>query len=94
MAPEPLVEKYRSRKQAAGLTDAFAPEPPRENRTTQAHAIYAGMVDAMDAAVGRILAALDEHGIADRTLVIFTSDNGGLSTSEGSPSPTEPFTKW
>ena len=91
MAPEPLVEKYRSRKHAEGLTDAFAPEPPRENRTTQAHAVYAGMVEAIDAAVGRVLAALDEHGIADRTLVIFTSDNGGLSTSEGSPTSNLPF---
>ncbi|MGA0038240.1 MAG: sulfatase [Pirellulales bacterium] len=91
MAPEPLVEKYRNRKQAAGLTDAFAPEPPRENRTTQAHAVYAGMVEAMDAAVGRVMAALEEHGVADRTLVIFTSDNGGLSTSEGSPTSNLPF---
>jgi arylsulfatase A-like enzyme len=91
MAPEPLVEKYRNRKQAAGLSDAFAPEPPRENRTTQAHAVYAGMVEAMDAAVGRVLAALEHHGVADRTLVVFTSDNGGLSTSEGSPTSNLPF---
>jgi len=91
MAPEPLVEKYRSRKQAEGLEDRFAPEPPRENRTTQAHVVYAGMVEAMDAAVGRVLRALEEHGVADSTLVIFTSDNGGLSTSEGSPTSNLPF---
>jgi arylsulfatase A-like enzyme len=35
------------------------------------------MVESMDAAVGRVLAKLDELGIAGRTMVIFTSDNGG-----------------
>jgi arylsulfatase A-like enzyme len=91
MAPQPLVDKYRSRKVQRKLEDRFAPEPPRENRTTQAHAVYAGMVEAMDAAVGRVLEALDEHGVADHTLVIFTADNGGLSTSEGSPTSNLPY---
>jgi arylsulfatase A-like enzyme len=36
------------------------------------------MVESVDDATGRILAALDELGIADRTVVVFTSDNGGL----------------
>lgn len=38
---------------------------------------YAAMVESMDAAVGRVLDTLEELKIADRTLVIFTSDNGG-----------------
>lgn len=42
---------------------------------------FADMVAALDEAVGRILAALDERGIAERTLVIFTSDNGGKQHS-------------
>lgn len=40
---------------------------------------YGAMIEAMDAAMGRVIATLDETGIADRTLVIFTSDNGGYS---------------
>ncbi len=40
---------------------------------------YAGMVAAMDEAVGQVLAALDEKGIRDNTLIIFSSDNGGPS---------------
>lgn len=91
MAPDDLVTKYARRKRDRGLQDRFAPEPPRQNRTVQAHAVYAGMVEAMDAAVGMVLDALDLHGISDRTLVIFTSDNGGLSTSEGSPTSNLPF---
>ena len=46
----------------------------------QDHATYAGMVQSTDESVGRILDKLDELGIADRTAVVFVSDNGGLST--------------
>jgi len=38
---------------------------------------YAGMLSAMDEAIGQVLAALDEKGIRDNTLIIFSSDNGG-----------------
>ena len=49
------------------------------------------MVEAMDEAVGKVLKQLDESGLADNTIVIFTSDNGGLSTSEGSPTSNLPL---
>jgi arylsulfatase A-like enzyme len=39
---------------------------------------YAAMVDSLDQSVGRVLARLDEIGIADRTVVVFFSDNGGF----------------
>jgi arylsulfatase A-like enzyme len=42
---------------------------------------FPDMVRALDEAVGRILAALEDTGVADRTLVIFTSDNGGVQYS-------------
>lgn len=85
-----LVEKYEKRRLKLGLTDGYEPEPPRQNRVTQAHAVYAAMVEAMDLAIGKVLDALDAAGVADHTLVIFTSDNGGLSTSEGSPTSNLP----
>jgi arylsulfatase A-like enzyme len=40
---------------------------------------YAGMLSAMDEAIGQVLAALDEMKIRDHTLIIFSSDNGGPS---------------
>jgi arylsulfatase A-like enzyme len=49
------------------------------------------MVEAMDLAVGKVLARLDELNLAENTLVIFTSDNGGLSTSEGWPTSNLPL---
>ena len=63
----------------------------RQVRIRQSHAVYAAMVEEMDKAVGRILDALDELGLAENTIVIFTSDNGGLSTSEGSPTSNLPY---
>ena len=44
-----------------------------------ANPVYAAMVHSVDESVGRIMAKLREFGIADRTIVIFTSDNGGLA---------------
>ena len=44
---------------------------------------YAAMVQSLDQSVGRILQGLERHGIADRTVVIFTSDNGGLTQRYG-----------
>ncbi len=44
---------------------------------------YAAMVASLDESVGRILEALEEAGASDDTLVIFTSDNGGLTQRYG-----------
>jgi arylsulfatase A-like enzyme len=43
--------------------------------------VYAAMIERLDQDVGRILAALDWYGLADNTLVIFTSDNGGTKSA-------------
>ena len=91
-----LVEKYRQ-KAAAINGEEFADEEqvfgdkPREVRILQKHAVYAAMVEAMDQAVGKVLQQLEDSGVADKTVVMFTSDNGGLSTSEGSPTSNLPL---
>ncbi len=58
-----LVERYRKR---------IKPDSIRKNPH------YAAMVHSLDENVGRVLAKLDQLGIADDTLVVFTSDNGGF----------------
>ncbi|NQT85962.1 sulfatase [bacterium] len=47
-------------------------------KTNQKNATYAAMVESVDDAVGKIMATLDALKLTDNTLVIFTSDNGGL----------------
>jgi len=42
---------------------------------------YAGMIEGMDRSIGRVLKSLDDLGVADNTIVIFTSDNGSLFTN-------------
>jgi arylsulfatase A-like enzyme len=49
--------------------------------------IYAAMMETLDDTVGLLLAALDEQGLAENTIVIFTSDNGGLHVLETPNTP-------
>lgn len=86
-----LEQKYQAKRRRLALQAAWGREDTREVRQVQEHAVYAGMVEAMDQAVGKVLAQLESLGLADNTLVIFTSDNGGLSTSEGSPTSNLPW---
>lgn len=51
---------------------------------------YAAMVESVDDAVGRVTKVLDELKLADNTIVIFTSDNGGLDHN-GSPTENSPL---
>lgn len=66
-APQKLVEKYEKR---------IDPTSPHTNAT------YAAMIEVADAQIGRLLAKLDELKLAENTVVIFTSDNGGLHVRE------------
>ena len=101
-APEELVERYAgisskeslrahtefiegvaarlglSVEEAAGILDP-AGEAPRS--------VFAAMVHSLDLAIGQILAALDAEGIADETIVLFFSDNGGHISLGASNAP-------
>ncbi len=91
IAREDLKKKYEEKRARLGLTEKWGREFERDVRLVQEHAVYAAMVESMDLAVGKVLAKLDELGLSESTLVIFTSDNGGLSTSEGSPTANLPL---
>jgi arylsulfatase A-like enzyme len=71
-AKKDLVAKYQAK-----------PKP----KQGQDNPIYAAMVESMDESVGHVLKTLEELKIADRTMVVFTSDNGGLSVKEGPNTP-------
>jgi arylsulfatase A-like enzyme len=59
---EALIRKYRE----------------KGGDSLQNNAVYAAMVEAMDQNIGRLLSSLDSLGLAENTLVVFTSDNGGI----------------
>lgn len=91
MTTPELKKKYLEKKDELGLEDRFEPEWNNQNRTTQAHAVYAGMVEAMDQAIGKVLDEVKAQGLEENTLIVFFSDNGGLSTAEGSPTSNLPL---
>lgn len=62
-APEENVAKYRGK---------FKEKDPGQ----PLNATYAAMIDRLDAAIGRVVKTLDDEGLADNTIVVFTSDNG------------------
>ena len=61
-----------------------------KTKSNQTNAKYAAMVESVDDVVGRIMAALAEHRLTENTLVIFTSDNGGLD-QKGRPTDNAPL---
>ncbi len=86
-APDDLKAKY------ADMGDDRKPARSRNTDTTRrmsklmlqpsARPMYAAVVDAMDQAVGRVLDTLDEQGLAENTIVLFFSDNGGAAYAMG-----------
>lgn len=92
MTRDDLRKKYEA-KAKTSKTDGpeWDREGERQVRLVQNHAVYAGMVEAMDQAVGKVLDALKRLNLDQNTIVIFTSDNGGLSTSEGHPTSNVPL---
>ncbi len=91
MARPDLEAKYEEKRSRLGLEAEWGQEGFRRVRQVQEHAVYGAMVEAMDEAVGAVLDALERLELEGRTIVIFTSDNGGLSTSEGHPTSNLPL---
>lgn len=86
-APDDLVQKY------ADMEDER--QPARSKHTDEsrmlarlsglpsARPMFAAVVEGMDRAIGQVLDTLDEEGIADDTIVLFFSDNGGAAYATG-----------
>ncbi|MFP4028157.1 MAG: sulfatase [Candidatus Brocadiia bacterium] len=64
-----------------------------KRRLVQSDPEYAAMIKSMDENIGRLLKTIDELGKSEDTVVIFTSDNGGLATAEGSPTCNAPLSE-
>ena len=87
--------RFQAKAEQMGLTERNQPrfilDGPQEVRQVQDHPVYAGMMAALDDAVGIVLDAVRDAGVARRTVVIFTSDNGGVSSGDGYATACLPF---
>ena len=102
-AKEEKIRKYEAKATAMGLDgvktfeqgEHFSCDHKKHlrvrRRLVQSDPVYAGMVESLDENVGRLLAVVEEAGQTENTVVVFTSDNGGLATAEGSPTCNAPL---
>jgi arylsulfatase A-like enzyme len=99
------ISRFETKVQEMGLDqsnpfeigDIFPTEHKRDKRIIrrrfQSNPVYAAMIYNLDKNIGRIMRTLESCGLADNTVVIFTSDNGGLATAEGSPTCNAPLSE-
>lgn len=82
---EALCTKYREKAKNMGLVDnetRFKFDRRLPVRQVQDNPVYAGMMETLDDAVGIVLDALKKAGLDGNTVVIFTGDNGGVSSGD------------
>ena len=99
---EELIKHFQSKADSMGIADKQpftkekdwikrAPKGDFKERTIQSFAVYAAMIYSVDENLGRLFEKLKSLKIDKNTIIIFTSDNGGLSTAEGSPTTNFPL---
>ncbi|MEM8765684.1 MAG: sulfatase [Bacteroidota bacterium] len=76
-------KKYQEKAISNGLAETgYDMEAMLPIRRVQDNPIYAGLVESMDEAVGYVLGQLKNMGLDDNTMVVFTSDNGGVASGD------------
>jgi len=80
---QPLWKKYQEKAIKEDLAnERFKFDRTKVVRQVQDCPIYAGMMESMDDAVGHVIEGLAEAGLAENTIIVFTSDNGGVSSGD------------
>jgi arylsulfatase A-like enzyme len=99
---EELVRRFSAKADSMGLTKIQSFTRERDwikksmsdnfkERIVQSNPVYAAMIYSVDENLGKLFRRLEELDLDQNTIIIFTSDNGGLSTSEGSPTCNTPL---
>ena len=78
-AKKEMIAKYRKKMQGIHYTGPGYIERDGITKMHQDNVVYAAMIQSVDESLGKIIKALKEAGIYDKTAIIFTSDHGGLS---------------
>jgi len=80
---QPKWKKYRDKADSLGIQEVgFEMERILPARKYQDNPVYAGLIEQVDEAVGHVLNTLEELDIQDNTIVVFTSDNGGVTSGD------------
>lgn len=98
MGEPELVKKYTEKARRMGLPTPVAAErfiegqaahgsETREQLIRQCNPTYAAMIETMDTNIGRLLARLDDLALRENTIVVFSSDNGGLNQHNSGQPP-------
>jgi arylsulfatase A-like enzyme len=90
MAPQETIEYFQAKRDRLHLDDQFTQDGKSKERLNQSLPVYAAMVKTSDDAIGMVIDQLKQQNLLDKTIIIFTSDNGGLSTAQGWPTSNEP----
>lgn len=78
-APQKIVKKYKEKLKNMSFEGPEIIIKDGETKTHQNNAVYAAMIETVDESLGKIMKVLKEKGLLDNTIVVFTSDHGGLS---------------
>ena len=89
--PAALEQVPRQGVPAAAPDERFKIDRTLPVRQVQDNPIYAGLIEEMDTAVGRVLTRLDELGLAENTIICFTGDNGGVTSGDSFSSSELPY---
>lgn len=101
-AKEEHIRKFTAKAESLGLSEKESFSRKKDwikpsmsdnykERIIQSNPVYAAMIYSVDENIGKLMDELKKLGIERNTIIIFTSDNGGLSTSEGSPTCNAPL---
>jgi len=85
-------ETYRNKAEMLGIKETgFKMGHFLPIRQVQDNPVYAGLIQHMDDAVGQIVYKLEQMGLSDNTIIIFTSDHGGVASGDDYATSNKPL---
>jgi arylsulfatase A-like enzyme len=78
-APKALIQKYKAKVSTLHFSGPDYLMKDGQTKTHQDNYVYAAMIESVDKSLGKIINVLKQEGILNNTIIVFTSDHGGLS---------------
>ena len=78
-APKEMVKKYRKKLKGISFVGPEFVDKDGQTKQHQDNAVYAAMIESVDNSLGKLIQTLKEEGLYENTIIVFSSDHGGLS---------------